>query len=209
MNEQQSIFLPIALTVLISAIVFGSLGYYLAKSRNTKASPLGQSVSTAIPTPSNSKQLISSTALHFTVDLPAGWTTKEREDIKNEAYVLELSEPTPKKDSSGAPQASVYIGYNTNLNKAASNVSDGAVMSVNSLEEYLTKAEKVLTQDELEKVKISVGGQAAYITEQKDAVTIYTTFNKALYFVTLTSSDTYKGLNSDEKSILSSIKFIN
>lgn len=55
MEPQKSIVLPVILSILISALVFGSLGYYVAQSNNQTNTPLVTTTST--PAPSNTPTL--------------------------------------------------------------------------------------------------------------------------------------------------------
>src|SRR3989344_5756288 len=89
---------PVVLTVLLSSVVLGGTGYYLANNQNATDAATVPSNSSA-----SSVKTFPSSALHLAVDLPSGWTIKEREDIKGEVYVLELYQPSPRKDAAGAP----------------------------------------------------------------------------------------------------------
>lgn len=89
-QPQKSIVLPIAVTVLVSAIVFGGLGYYLADNQSTDTtttvtpSQTTQASPTATPTSTTTTKKVEGS--RYTFNVPATWSV---------GYVGEFSESAP------------------------------------------------------------------------------------------------------------------
>ncbi len=85
MEPQKSILMPIVLSVLVSGVVFGGVGYYIATTHKINspailytATPTTQTTPTSAvsPTTSDSK-VYSNTKLNFSINYPTGWEVKE------------------------------------------------------------------------------------------------------------------------------------
>ncbi len=81
MEPQKSIILPVALSVLVSAVIFGGLGYYLADSKNTtetSVTPTYSSQTTVttkpIVTPTTAAlKTYENKTFNFTMKYPSDW----------------------------------------------------------------------------------------------------------------------------------------
>lgn len=219
MEPQKSIVLPVTLAVLISAIVFGAGGYYLANSQSASKTATVTSTNTATTTKSTP-----TTATTSTTAATANWKT-----YTNNTYGFEVKYPTEltQSDSTDFSKKSVdKTQLKTVFSKSSENSCgqdgscDGYSMDVTVVEGDITyAANKLATGKELTLKTISgtegkitevflVGnegarGQTAFVTKGK--------YTYALHFFSegYVSDSTFATNYANYAPFLNSFKFTN
>ncbi len=152
----KSIVLPIILSILVSAILFGGLGYYLANTKNATqvtSTTLADTTQTSIPTASATVTTSTDEALNwktytntkysYSIKYPTNWAYTESPDTKSGAgFRLATKSDNPENDFLTV----YYSARPTNLS-TMSFEDYVKIAAIQEIEGYkkLTKIQKVTT----------------------------------------------------------------
>jgi hypothetical protein len=136
----KSLLIPILLSILSSAVVFGTLGYYLATSKTTVPSYTTQSVvttsptatPTAVPTASTTENTYTNSEFGFSFTYPKTWSVATTTKPEGAVLALKISDATNRNDTDRPANLTVAV-YPT-IKKL-----DTKNLGATSLKDYLDK----------------------------------------------------------------------
>lgn len=180
MEPQKSIVLPVSIGVLVSGIVFGGLGYYIANSQNvlepavtptqTVQTATPTTASTVTPTAATTDELASwktyeNKSHGYTIKYPNDWVEAGAEYKGESDLVLHSPNTLTSLKNPNALEvvSDLRIGYYDSAQKLE--VNGGKVSGAKSLLDYL-KAEKIKQEIVLDYNSFKIGEYDGYIVDQ-------------------------------------------
>lgn len=221
MEPQKSIVLPLVLSVLASAIVFGGFGYYLANSKNDNETTIVTPTYTTLPItstpPSSSTTTTDETAnwktytssiYSFSFKYPQDWTLSNAttEEAKSGEIVSLVNPETQKQNLPPGYNRNLVVSYFKDMNS-----DDARGGSWEGQRTYKSLADHFTDKNAFKQKtgETTVDGKKAYevtIAGAGSSYGIMIEYN-GIYELNFSTANSKSALGSVEKQILSTFKF--